>query len=100
MPTRRAYVFLTVMCIALSIFVTLATYCITYTDPRAPIGGPTAIYHGAPLHWIVEIWPMPRPMPGPVGPTVDSEPINFLLDTLFYTALFTATALLILREAT
>ncbi len=98
MSVRKTLMFLSLTCVALSIFTSLTTYYVTYKD--AHIGGPTITYHGMPLHWMIEVWPMPRPIPGPVLPTFSPEPLNFLIDTLLYTILYTLTAFLILHATT
>jgi hypothetical protein len=79
------------VCVAVSSLTTLATYHLTRIE--AIPGGPTAIYHGWPLDWMMEIHPPVRPYPGPVLPTFIFETANFLIDTIFYAILFTTTLL-------
>jgi hypothetical protein len=79
------------VCVAVSPFTTLVTYNLTHIE--AIPGGPTTIYHGGPLHWMIEIHPPVRPYPGPVLPTFIFEPANFLIDTILYAILLTTTLL-------
>jgi hypothetical protein len=92
-PTRKIPMSLIIIlvCVAVSPFITLATYNLTRQE--AIPGGPTTIYHGWPLHWMMEIHPPVRPIPGPVLPTFIFETANFLINTLIYAILFTTTLL-------
>jgi len=101
MPTYENRLFLVIIlsCITVSALTTLATYYITTQDTPL-LGGPTYTHHGWPHPWMTETYPAPRPYPGPILPTINYEPLNYLNNTLIYTTLFMATLITILYAKT
>lgn len=71
--------------LVLSLVATLASYnIISHSDPR--ILDASRVYRGWPLHWVIESWSFWSPPPYPHYFTF--QPVNFLIDFVFYAIVF------------
>jgi len=73
-----------IACFVLSLILTLASYNVSYEEPN--IVDAAFVYRGWPLYWTIESWSYWSPPPYPHR--ISFQPVNFLLDTVFYTIMF------------
>jgi hypothetical protein len=69
--------------LVLSLVTTVASY-FYYTEPF--VVDARILYKGWPLHWLTESWSYWRPPPYPHR--ISFQPVNFLIDFVFYAIIF------------
>lgn len=65
---------------------TLVSYNFYYIDPH--IVDVARLYRGWPLYWVIESWPVRAPPPYAVFTSLYFQPLNFLIDIVFWAVVF------------
>ena len=96
LEVRRSTIIVVLVCLVLSLAVTLTSYNFSYMKPD--IVDAAFVYRGWPLCWMIESWSYWSPPPYPH--TFDFQPVNFLLDFVFWAVVFsTPIAVVLLKKA-
>lgn len=94
MKAHRLLVLVTFVCVILSLTATLVSYNFYYTDPH--VVDAAHLYRGWPICWIIESWPVWNPPTYAIFHSFYFQPINFLIDIVFWAVVFQLPSVILL----